>query len=353
MTSGTLLGTRGVAMAIARNRVFTAGRHALVSVLACVGLAQAARPAASLDAESPAPVPADPAPVPTDLQDVTEIIIQAPEARYVSPTRRDRIGRIWAPVYINGKGPFRLVLDTGADHSCVIAEVARALGLTLDDSAPVRVRAVTGEATVSSIKVESLLIGDLLIKDSRLPVVADALGGAEGVLGNEELTGRRVFIDFHHDLITISRSHYRSAAPGFLTVPFSGDRNRLLTVETELAGVRTKAIIDTGAQISVGNLALRDALLNRKLREPVSVELIAGVTGEIQKGEGRSAPAIEFGPFKLLLPHMTFADARIFEYWHLQSEPALLIGMDVLGLLDALVIDYQLRELQLRVPAGQ
>ena len=41
------------------------------------------------------------------------MVISAPEPRYVSPTRRDRIGRIWAPVFINDQGPFRLVLDTG------------------------------------------------------------------------------------------------------------------------------------------------------------------------------------------------------------------------------------------------
>ena len=52
-----------------------------------------------------------------------EILVQAPEPRYVAPTRRDRIGRIWAPVYINNKGPFRMVLDTGANHSAVIASV--------------------------------------------------------------------------------------------------------------------------------------------------------------------------------------------------------------------------------------
>jgi hypothetical protein len=32
------------------------------------------------------------------------------------------------------------------------------------------------------------------------------------------------------------------------------------------------------------------------------------------------------------------------------DEPAVLIGMDVLGLLDTLIIDYQRHELQLRLP---
>jgi len=38
----------------------------------------------------------------------------------------------------------------------------------------------------------------------------------------------------------------------------------------------------------------------------------------------------------------------IFEHWRLTQEPALLLGMDALGLLDALIIDYRRRELQLR-----
>ena len=48
-----------------------------------------------------------------------EVIVTAPEPRYVAPTLRDRIGRVWAPVYINGQGPLRLVLDTGASTSAV------------------------------------------------------------------------------------------------------------------------------------------------------------------------------------------------------------------------------------------
>jgi hypothetical protein len=49
---------------------------------------------------------------------------------------------------------------------------------------------------------------------------------------------------------------------------------------------------------------------------------------------------------------MTFADFAIFEYWKLTDEPAMLIGMDVLGLLDTLVIDYRRKELQLKIRRG-
>jgi hypothetical protein len=42
-------------------------------------------------------------PVKDPIEQLTEIMVEAPEPRYVSPTRRDQIGRIWAPVMINGR----------------------------------------------------------------------------------------------------------------------------------------------------------------------------------------------------------------------------------------------------------
>jgi hypothetical protein len=40
---------------------------------------------------------------------------------------------------------------------------------------------------------------------------------------------------------------------------------------------------------------------------------------------------------------------HIFGHWHLTKEPAVLIGMDVLGLLDTFIIDYRRHELQFRM----
>ena len=49
---------------------------------------------------------------------------------------------------------------------------------------------------------------------------------------------------------------------------------------------------------------------------------------------------------------MTFADFEIFKHWKMTEEPAMLIGMDVLGLLDTLIIDYRRKELQVKLPAA-
>jgi hypothetical protein len=39
---------------------------------------------------------------------------------------------------------------------------------------------------------------------------------------------------------------------------------------------------------------------------------------------------------------------HIFELWDMGKEPALMIGMDIIGLMDTVVIDYRRRELQIR-----
>lgn len=297
-----------------------------------------------------APAPLAP-PIRVDSEEITEIVIQAPEPRYVAPTRRDRIGRIWAPVYINGKGPFRMVLDTGASRSGVTASVAAALGLVPDVSASVRLRGVTGTSVVPTIQVDTLLVGDVLITGSKLPILADAFGGAEGILGYEGLVDRRVLIDFHRDLIIISRSHDQPAGSGFITIPFTLEHGRLLVTKVQVGHVSAKAIIDTGGQVTVANNALRDALERKNNKSPTTIDHIEGVTSEIQDGEGRRAPAIQFGSMQIVAQRMIFADMRIFEHWKLTNEPAIIVGMDALGLLDTLIIDYRRHELQLRMRA--
>lgn len=284
------------------------------------------------------------------IEELTEIMVEAPEPRYVSPTRRDQIGRIWAPVMINGHGPFRLVLDTGASHSAVTALVALALGIPTDQSPPVILHGVTGSATVPTIRVDTLSVGDLAVDSPILPIVPDALGGAQGILGAEGLEGKRIFIDFRHDKIVITYSRNERSTRGFVDVPFHSIRSTLVVVNAVIGDVRVKAIIDTGGQTTIANLALRNALAWHSARYRGKPDQIIGATKDVQNGEIIPMPAIEFGSIQILDSGVTFADVYIFKQWKLLNEPAILIGMDALGLLDTLVIDYRRHELQMRMP---
>ena len=274
-------------------------------------------------------------------------MVQAPEPRFVAPTLRDRIGRIWAPVWINGSGPFRLVLDTGATRSGVTTNVAERLGVRLDQSPPVLLRGVTGTAIVPTIRVDSFTVGDLTLSPAILPIVIDAMGGAEGVLATDEFKDKRIVIDFKHDRIDIRHSRSERARPDFIVIPLDRCQSGLLMFHALVGAVRVQAIIDTGGQRTIGNFAMRDALEHRHARgEAVQ---IFDVTAKAQSGETFPSPAIKLGSIDILGANITYGEMNIFGHWHLIKEPALLIGMDVLGLLDTFVIDYHLRELQLRI----
>ncbi len=295
---------------------------------------------------TPEPPPGIASPPSADQEPAPEVLVEAPEPKYVAPTLRDRIGRIWAPVLINGKGPFRLVLDTGASHSAVISHVADSLGLTgRDDS--ILVRGVTGAAVVPAIHVDRMEVGDLLIEPSTLPIVADVFGGAEGVLGREGLPDKRILADFGHDRLVISRSHRERAPPGFNIIPLKITHGGLLATDIRVGSIRALAIIDTGGQQTVGNMALRDALMKHPPKDAVSEDII-GVTLDLTHGDTIGAPPIEIGSLKLRQVRVTFADTYLFDHLDLTREPTLLLGMDVLGSFDVLVIDYRMREMQIR-----
>ena len=64
-----------------------------------------------------------------------------------------------------------------------------------------------------------------------------------------------------------------------------------------------------------------------------------------------TAPPIAIGDARLREVAVTFADLHVFRLWDLMEEPALVVGMDVLGTVEQFVVDYGRREFQLR-PRG-
>jgi len=116
--------------------------------------------------------------------------------------------------------------------------------------------------------------------------------------------------------------------------------------EMMLGGVKTKAMLDTGAQTTVGNNSLRAALA-RRARNAQDTQII-GVTLDVQTGQLVNAPPVNIGGITISNMRVTFGDLYIFNAWKLTNEPALLIGMDVIGVFDAIVIDYKLKELHLK-----
>jgi predicted aspartyl protease len=312
-----------------------------IAAVSTVLVAQQTPPVAPLTSVAPS----------TPLEEVKleEVKVTAPEPRYVAPTLRDRIGRIWAPVTIDGKGPLRLVLDTGASRSALTPAALDKLGIQPDLDRMVLLRGTTGSARVPTVRVGQVEIGDLLAERQTMIVVDDAFGGADGVLATTALRDRRILADFRRDRIEITRSSGERAPPGFTTLRIKLLDRHVPWVEAMVGGVRVKAVIDTGAQSTIGNLALRDALLAKRREVDPRQEGVIGVTGDLQEGRSMAAPAIQLDKIMVRRARINFVDLHIFQRWQLRDEPAMLLGMDVIGVLDTVILDYRRRELQVRL----
>jgi predicted aspartyl protease len=302
----------------------------------------AADPAASVPAASPLLASPDPVVAPAEQPESGPL--------YATRTSVDRIGRIVAKVEINGRGPFRFVLDTGANRSVLSAATAEALQLVPAAGDLVSVHGVTGNAVLPVVEVTTLQVGELLFENQRLPVLQSAVfAGTDGILGVDCLQDARIEVDFGRDRVTIRRSSGRRAQRGFLVVPAWLERGGLLLVEGQVGRVPVKAILDTGAERSLGNEALR-AALGQKARRPHEAvpTTVVGATPQLAQALSFEAPEIDIGGARLNNLTVSFGDLHVFNVWSMLEEPALLIGMDLLGTLEKFVVDYSRREFHLK-----
>ncbi len=295
------------------------------------------------------PVPAQglkvaPTPTPVAAGELAEA-----EPLYAAPTRADRAGRIHAAVMINGVGPYRFILDTGANTSALSPKVADDLSLHGDSNTLIIVHGVTGSATLPAVRVESLQAGDVRIAATNLPVLpGPVFGGADGILGINALQKTRIEVDFENDRVSITPSSGRRALPGYLVVPATLRKGGLLLVKGKVGKIPVQVIIDTGAERTLGNLALRTALLESARYDDEIDVTVLGATTDVSEGKYFRAPKIKIGEADLIDLPVTFGELHVFDVWGLADTPALVIGMDLLGMLRKFIVDYKRREFQLR-----
>jgi len=273
-----------------------------------------------------------------------------PEPLFAAPTRLDRIGRVMTHVKVNGKGPFRFVIDTGASRSTLAPHLARALELKHSVGRNVMLNGVTGAAEVPTVAVDSIEIGALRFEKQDLPVIfTSIMGNADGILGVAGFHDQRIDVDFKRDRVQVLESSGRRPHYSMVTTRATRNANGLMIVDVRVGRrIRAKAVIDTGAERSLGNIALQTAMNKhrRKIREPVSA-VVHGATPDITDGDVQEIREATIGDMTMSNLQVIFADFHVFKLWGLDKEPALLIGMDMLGVLERLVIDYRRNEVSM------
>lgn len=272
---------------------------------------------------------------------------------FIQPFDLDATRRMSVKVMVGGKGPFAFLVDTGAERTVIARELAARLGLV--EGAKLRLATIGGSATVPSFRIAALQMSDLHLASVEAPAFFGRHIGAAGLIGVDMLETRRVLIDFRKETMQILET--RKRAPPIIrdtdaiVVTARNSAGRLILSDARLNGKRIDVIVDTGAQTSVGNLALQKLVADHRAnRFPFTPTILGAVTGE-------SVPAMQTAIKRIVINGMdvnnlpvSFADSQAFRALGLNDRPALLLGMDSLSLFDRVEIDFPNRRVVFDLP---
>jgi len=311
------------------------------------GLLALLQAASAPPASTPAPPPLDATSLPSPLPVDSSTVPGTPASTAVRLREVDT--RMTVPVLINGKGPFRFIVDSGATRTVISNTLAAQLGLP--SAGTVSLHSVGGEAQVPAVHIDSLYVGALPAKELTAPVLDEANLGGLGILGIDTLQGKKVIIDLVRHAMSVEPAdkYVEPAHPGEIVVTARSRFGQLVLADADAAGQKVYAIVDTGSMVTLGNLTLKDKLVRRKRATPQDVA-ITDVTG--QKIIASYAPItdLRLGDFHMANVVIAFDDAHVFERFGLTGKPAMLLGMDLMQAFNRVSIDFARRRVRLVRP---
>ena len=270
---------------------------------------------------------------------------------YVPPTDLQTIldiyKRMTGPVTINGAGPFPFVADTGANQSVISTELATQLGLQKSDPQPLN--GVAGVQDTPTV-IASVRVGNRPAADATLFVLpADGIGGP-GMLGLDLLDGGEVTLDFKNEVLSIDSGKWLPGEGVEYQLKAHRRDGQLTLVDADVAGIKVTAFLDSGAQDTIGNMALRELALTRYPATNWSQLPILSVTGQTIQAAFADLPGLRIGGLSLPNWPVAFADLHTFRLWDLVNQPAILIGVDVMSRFQTICLDFRRDEVRFRLP---
>ncbi|GAO39924.1 hypothetical protein SCH01S_40_00200 [Sphingomonas changbaiensis NBRC 104936] len=261
----------------------------------------------------------------------------------------DRSDRMTVPVKIGTSEPMPFVIDTGAERTVISRQLADRLNLA---AGPVlKLITVTGSGQVNTVIVPSLELSGTRVKEIEAPALDQAHIGASGMLGLDSLQSRRVTLDFKKNEMKVTAArHVEDTDPDTIVVTARNRYGQLILVNSRLMGERIQVIVDTGAQTSIGNLALLKKLAQHKKLPTLVPVTVTSVTGGTLPAQFAQIDKIQIGGVDMNNVPVAFADAEPFKRFGLANKPALLLGMDALRLFDRVSVDFANKQVRFILP---
>ena len=262
--------------------------------------------------------------------------------------KRDDYDRMTVPVKVGGHGPYRFLIDTGADRTAISSELAQRL--RLKDGSGAILHSVTGMSNVGTANVPLLDLTAKQVTNINAALLTSEQMGADGILGLDSRRSQRVLFDFKNQKLTLVPAEaYVREDKDTIVVTARVRNGRLILTQARAENTPLTLVVDTGAQVSIGNEALRRKLSKGSVRRTGSVEL-QSVTGEKLMGEYTIVRELTVGGLTLKKLPIVFADSHAFKRLGLNDKPALLLGMNALRSFDRVSIDFARKKLKVVLP---
>lgn len=276
--------------------------------------------------------------------DAVDGTTQATDLRF----KRDDHDRMTVPVRVGGYGPYRFLIDTGADRTAISSDLARQLNL--NGRKGVTLHSVTGVSAIETANVPMLDITAKKVRNIDAALLESEHMGADGILGLDSLRSQRVLFDFKKQMLTVVPAEaYVKEDKDTIVVTAKVRNGRLILTQARAEGTPLTLVVDTGAQVSIGNEALLRKLSRRSVKRTGPVELHS-VTGETLTGEYTIVRELTVGGVTLKKLPIVFADSHAFRRLGLDDKPALLLGMNALRSFDRVSIDFHRKKLKVVLP---
>jgi predicted aspartyl protease len=255
----------------------------------------------------------------------------------------DESDRMTVPVKLNGFGPFPFVVDTGSNRSVVSDVLANQLNLPMSEV--LRVHSATGVVSTGSVHVDTLSVGRRHISNVTAPVLTANNLGALGMLGIDAVADQRIVMDFRRRQMTLTTGVRSEDSAGVIVVRARSKYGQLLLVDSWVEGIPLYVIIDTGGEMTIGNLTMRRMLAQRRSGYPEPIK-VTSVTGETITADLSFLPKVRLGNIGMNNLQIAYADMYAFEQFGLQDKPSMLLGMSTLRLFERVSIDFPAREVR-------
>jgi hypothetical protein len=255
--------------------------------------------------------------------------------------------RMTVEVKVNGRGPYHFVVDSGADTSVVGMRLAQDLQLPL--GRPVLMNSMTERNIVDRVKVAALTVGPSTVGDLEVPALREQDLGGDGMIGIDALVRQRLMMDFENRTIKVEDAAKPiSYTNGEIVITAKLQHGQLILTEVRANGVALDAVIDTGSEITIGNLALRDKLIRRRIKQDWTVAT-TGVTGKTVDLQLATLQELQLGSVTMRDVPIAFADVPPFKVFGMADQPALLIGTDLLETFRRISLDFRARKVRFQL----